>query len=54
MLDFSKNDVRSGIQYAEPKVFLLEVQVTLFKEVGLLRSGPHEFILQGWREAGLK
>ena len=49
LLDFSKNDVRDGIRYAEPEVFFVEVQVTLFKEVGLLRSGPHEFVLQGWK-----
>lgn len=53
LLDFNKNDIRDGIRYAAPEVFLLEVQVTLFKEVGLLESGPHEFVLQGWQAVGL-
>lgn len=38
--------------YAEAKAFLFEVQVTLFKVVGLLRSGLHEFVLQEWQAVG--
>ena len=42
----------SRVGYAEAKAFLLEVQVTLFKAVELLRSGPHEFVLQEWQAVG--
>jgi hypothetical protein len=38
--------------HAEAKAFLFEVQVTLFKAVELLRSGPHEFVLQRWQAVG--
>ena len=51
LLDFSQNDIRYGVLYAEPEVFVLDVKVTLFKETGLLISGPHEFTLQGWKLA---
>ncbi len=49
LLDFSSNDVRHGVQYAEPETFLFEVTMTLFEETGLLTSGPHEFVLEGWK-----
>ena len=53
LLDFTTDDVRFGIHYAVPEIFLLEVKVTLFNETGLLTSGPHEFILQGWRNTAI-
>jgi len=51
LLDFSQHDIRYDVLYARPEVFVLEVKVTLFKETGLLTSGPHEFTLQGWKLA---
>ena len=49
LLDFTNGDIRYGVAYANPELFVLEVKVTLFEETGLLISGPHEFTLQGWR-----
>lgn len=49
LLDFSGNDVRHGVRYARPADFLLEIRLTVFEETGLLTSGPHEFVLQGWK-----
>jgi len=48
----AKSIMASRAGYAEAKAFLFEVQVTLFKAVELLRSGPHEFVLQGWQAVG--
>ena len=48
MLDYSGGDVRYGVAYAKPEVFVMEVRVTLFDEIGFLTSGPHEFTLRGW------
>ena len=48
----AKSIMASRVGYAEAKAFLLEVQLTLFKEVGLLRSGPYEFVLQEWQAVG--
>ena len=42
----------SRVGYAEAKALLIELQVTRFKEVGLLRSGPYEFVLQEWQAVG--
>ncbi|MFH1569041.1 MAG: hypothetical protein ABIL09_13680 [Gemmatimonadota bacterium] len=52
LLDFSGHDERYGVLYARPETFALEVAVTVFRETGLLRSGPHEFALEGWKLAG--
>jgi len=49
LLDFSQNDIRYGVLYAEPEIFVLEVKMTLFRETGLVTSGPREFTLQGWK-----
>ncbi len=49
LLNFSNGDIRFGVAYANPELFVVEVKVTLFEETGLLTSGPHEFTLQGWR-----
>jgi hypothetical protein len=54
LLDFSGMDIRYGVHYARPEVFVLEVKVTLFEETGLLTSGPHEFLLEGWKLAPLE
>ena len=48
----AKSIMASRAGYAEAEAFLLEVQVTLFKAVELLRSGPHEFVLQEWQAVG--
>lgn len=52
LLDFTGNDVRHGVQYARPETLMLEIEMTVFEATGLLRSGPHEFVLEGWRLAG--
>lgn len=49
MLDFSNSPVVDGIVTAAPEKFVLEVQLVLFEETGLLQSKPHEFIIQGWK-----
>lgn len=49
LLDFSQNPVIGGIVTAAPEKFMLEVQLTLFKETGLLHSEPYEFIITGWK-----
>lgn len=49
LLDFSGNDVRHGVRYARPADFLVDIGLTVFEETGLLTSGPHEFVLQGWK-----
>ena len=49
LLDFGTDDIRFGIHYAVPEIFVMDVKVTLFAETGLLTSGPHEFTLRGWR-----
>ena len=51
LLDFSNSPVIDGIVTAAPEKFVLEVQLTLFNETGLLRSKPHEFIITGWKVA---
>ena len=48
MLDYSGGDVRYGVAYARPEVFVMEVKLTVFEEIGLLTAGPHEFTVQGW------
>ena len=48
----AKSIMASRVGYAEAKAFLLEVQVTLYKAVELLRSVPHEFVLQEWQAVG--
>lgn len=52
MLDFATGDIRHGVLYARPEQLELEVQLTLFQQTGLLQSGPHPFVLQGWRQVG--
>ena len=51
LLDFSHSPIVGGIVTAAPEKFMLEVQLTLFKQTGLLRSEPQEFILAGWKIA---
>ena len=51
LLDFSNSPVVGGIVTAAPEKFILEVQLILFKETGLLRSKPQEFVLTGWKIA---
>jgi hypothetical protein len=51
LLDFSHSPVVGGIVTAAPEKFMLEVQLTLFKQTGLLRSKPLEFIFTGWKMA---
>ncbi|MCI0493567.1 hypothetical protein L0Z72_01060 [candidate division KSB1 bacterium] len=51
LLDFSNSPVIGGIVTAAPEKFVLEVQLTLFNETGLLRSKLHEFIITGWKVA---
>lgn len=49
LLDFSDSPVVDGIVTAAPEKFVLEVQLALFEETGVLRSQPHEFIIKGWK-----
>lgn len=49
LLDFSNSPVIDGIVTAQPEKFILQVQLTLFQETGLLRSQPHEFFITGWK-----
>lgn len=51
LLDFSTSPIVGGIVTAAPEKFVLEVQLTVFKETGLLRSKPQEFVLTGWKLA---
>jgi len=51
LLDFSNSSVINGIIIAKPEKFMVEVQLTLYEETGLLRSEPHEFIIEGWKIA---
>jgi hypothetical protein len=51
LADFSQSPNIGGIVTAPPEKFMLEVQLTLFKETGLLRSEPHEFIITAWKLA---
>ena len=50
LLDYSRGDIRYGVQYAEPETFLIDVTMTLFNETGLLTYGPEEFIFEGWKK----
>lgn len=51
LIDFSNSPVIGEIIIAAPEKFVLEVQLTVFKETGLLRSKPQEFIFTGWKLA---
>ncbi len=51
LLDFSNSPVVNGIVTAAPEKFVLEVQLTLFEETGLLLSNLHEFTIIGWKIA---
>ena len=51
LLDFSHSPIVEGIVTAAPEKFMLEVELTLFKQTGLLRSKPQEFIFTGWKMA---
>lgn len=52
LLLFSSDDVRFGVAYARPETFVASLRMTVFRETGLLSSGPRQFTLQGWRLAG--
>jgi hypothetical protein len=49
LLTYFDDDIRFGIAYAQPETFVAEVRLTVFEETGLITSGPHEFVLEGWR-----
>lgn len=49
LLVFSGADVRFGVAYARPETFVANLRMTIFRETGLLSTGPQEFILEGWR-----
>jgi hypothetical protein len=49
LLVFSGEDVRFGVAYALPETFVAQLRMTIFRETGLLTTGPQEFTLQGWR-----
>lgn len=49
LLVFSGADVRFGVAYAQPETFIADLRMTVFRETGLLSTGPQEFILRGWR-----
>ncbi|MBN2089574.1 hypothetical protein JW964_08165 [candidate division KSB1 bacterium] len=51
MLDFSNSPVVDGMVTAAPEKFILEIQLALFAETGLMHSKRHEFILKGWKLA---
>ncbi|MDA0334749.1 MAG: hypothetical protein O2782_06270 [bacterium] len=49
LLVFSAADIRFGVVYAQPETFVASLRMTVFRETGLLSTGPREFTLQGWR-----
>lgn len=51
LLDWSDNDIRHGVHYARPEHFILDVTLTLYREVGLLKAEPHQFSIQVWKLA---
>ena len=48
MLDFGEPN-ECDVVFASPEVFVVEVELILFKETGLLRLSPVEFTFYGWK-----
>lgn len=48
-LEYGNTD-SNGIQHARPETLRIEVEMTLFQNLGLLQAEPVDFVLNGWRK----
>jgi hypothetical protein len=49
LLDYSENDVRGGLIYAKPEQFMVQAQMTVFNQIGLIKSNQIEFTFNGYK-----
>ena len=49
LLDYSNEDVRGDWEYARPETFVVEVELLMFHQIGLIQSEPIEIEITGYR-----
>lgn len=49
LLDYSQSDVRGDFEYARPETLMIEVDLMIYRQIGMIRSDPFAFEFTGYR-----
>lgn len=51
LLDYSIDDVRGDFEYARPETLMIEIELMIYRQIGMIRSDPVSFEFTGYRLA---
>ena len=49
LMDYSNNDVRGNYEYSKPEIFVIEVELLIYRQIGRIESEPLEVEITGYR-----
>lgn len=52
LLNFSAHDVRGDYEYAKTETLVIEVELLVFRQIGMIRAEPVEYEFVGFRRVG--